>query len=49
MFGCVAFPPAGGSFFLEDWGVDRTAVGGFLGWEEGDEFAREPDYAMDNV
>jgi hypothetical protein len=31
---------------VEDWGVEGAAVGRFLGWEEGDEFAVEPDYAV---
>lgn len=31
---------------MEDWGVEGAAVGGFLGGEEGDEFAGEPDYAV---
>lgn len=31
---------------MEDWGVEGPAVGSFLGGEEGDEFAGEPDYAV---
>jgi hypothetical protein len=46
VLGCVTFPPAGGSFFVENWGVEGPAVGGFLSWEEGDEFAIEPNYAV---
>ena len=34
---------------MEDWGVDGAAVGCFGGGEEGDEFAIEPDYAVDVV
>lgn len=45
VFGGVALPPARRSFFVEDWGVEGAAVGGFADWEEGDEFAGEPDYA----
>jgi hypothetical protein len=31
---------------VENWGVEGPAVGGFLSWEEGDEFAIEPNYAV---
>jgi hypothetical protein len=50
VLGGVAFPPAWGSFFfVEDWGVEGAAVGCFEGSEEGDEFAVEPDDAVDTV
>jgi hypothetical protein len=49
VFDGVMLPPARWSFFVEDWGVEGPAVDGFLGGEEGDEFAGEPDYALDVV
>ena len=49
VFGSVAFPPARRSLFVEDWGIQRAAIGCFGGWQEGHEFAVEPDCAMEVV